>query len=641
MSGQNVAFRPLTFPDDVGRYETRSFGTMIVPKNRVKNLEFRKRLIEEAESNPEKQAAIKAVCRESCLFWINTFCWTYLQLHVNDGGKMAAVIGGRGAHIPFITWPVQDEVVIDLERCIRDGRDVAVDKSRDMGLSWLILTVFHWFWQFHKDVNFLEVSRKLDLVDSGEPDSLFWKHDYLLKHQPPWLVPNPRAIKRTTTPLPKLLNYEMGSSIVGQSTTGDVGHAGRRTAVLFDEAARIRELKTAWEGAASMTTCRIANSTPRGPVFFSKLVRSPAVHTIRVPWWDHPEKGKGRHQYFDKAKGKVVVTSPWRDMQIERAVTSREIAENIDLDHAGAGFVFFDADVLTRQMMAYARQAPTASGVLSFKGTRNYSHRDVAIREKSVDYFDFTVAQNGPWRLWIELEEDGMGRLRPPQNRSYVIGADVAGGTGASNSVLSVFDRTTGWKVAEFASNQTPPDELARIMCMAGYWFGGTKSMAFLCWEANGYGSVCGKHIVQLGYPWVYRTLAEQGKRATRKHTKWPGWWSNEQTKVDMLGDYRSALARDEYKNPSQEALDEAADYIWYEGGGVGPGELSQEKGDAKKTHGDRVIADALSWHASKYAPRSNVRKRDVPVGSIAERMRRSEEEKRMQRKKKKFFTSW
>jgi len=631
-----VPFRPLTFEGGVGRYECGDLGDLEVPKDRIANLDYRRRIIERCEEDQSEREVVRYACRQSCLWWINTFAWTYLQLHIQESGRMVAIVGGRGTHLPFITWPIQDELILDLEHAIRAGRDVAIDKSRDMGLSWIVLTVFHWFWQFYAGVNFLEISRKLELVDSkGDPDSLFWKHEYLLRHQPNWL--RPRDIGRVSTPSPKLVNHDLESTIVGASTTGDVGHAGRRTAVLFDEAARIRELKTAWEGAASMTGCRIANSTPRGPGFFSKLVRSPAVQTIRAPWWDHPQKGIGRRQYLDKQTGKVRVTSPWRDMQIERATTQREISENIDMDHAGAGFTFFDNDVIVRQIGAYCSIAPVAKGLIGYRG-RRYGHRDVAIQKRLTQHFGFRLDEAGPWRLWCDLVDDGHGRERPAQDRVYVMGADVAGGTGASNSVISVLDVMSGDKVAEFASNVTTPDELARILCMAGYWFGGAKSMAFLCWEANGYGSICGKHLIRLGYPWVYRTLSEGGKRATTKRTRWPGWWSSEQTKVDVLGDYRSALARDEFRNPSEEALEEAADYIWFEGGGVGPGDLAAEKGDAKRTHGDRVIADALAWHASKWAPRMEPSKRIPPPSTVAERRRRQEERERKRQRDLSYF---
>ena len=626
------AWRPLSFPGDVARYDLGDLGVHVVPKDPISNLDYRRRLIEDADQDNDKQAVLRAMSARSCLWWINTFGWTYKQLKVRIGGKVEPVVG-KGANVPFITWPVQDESVKLLLRCIRQGTDAAFDKSRDMGASWMILTVFHWYWQFQRDVNFLEVSRKLDLVDNrDDPDSLFWKHDYLLRMQPGWLIPR---FRRNTSPSPKIVNLDMRSTIIGQATTGDVGHGGRKTAALFDEMARMREARTVWEGAASMTACRVANSTPRGPVFFSKLVRSAKVLTVRLPWWDNPEKGRDRRTVSDPDTHRIKVTSPWYEGQVKRAVTKREIAENLDMDHAGAGMVFFDSDVLSRQLSMYADRNPaTYIGELAFSRSGGiYDDIDVALVKAEPRAFKFrSLVTQGHWRLWCDLAKSN-GRWRPAQDRSYVFGIDVAHGIGASNSVISVLDVDARWKVAEFASPSISPSDLAREVRMASIWFGGVRGVAFVAWEANGVGSSMGKRLLRLGCSWYYRTtkFKEQGEPKTR----WPGWWSNRDSKIEVLGDYRAALAQDQFRNPSQPALEEAAEYVWYENGGVGPGELQEEKGDARSTHGDRVIADALAWHASLWAPRMSPPRRAPVVGSVGERRARAAEAARKQRRER------
>lgn len=62
-----------------------------------------------------------------------------------------------------------------------------------------------------------------------------------------------------------------------------------------------------------------------------------------------------------------------------------------------------------------------------------------------------------------------------------------------------------------------------------------------------------------------------------------------------MLQQYSRLLAHGGFINHSEQAINEAATYITYENGGLGPAFLMEESKDAKATHGDRVIADGLS----------------------------------------------
>lgn len=38
-------------------------------------------------------------------------------------------------HVPFITYPYQDQFILDIINAVETGIDVWVEKSRDMGLS--------------------------------------------------------------------------------------------------------------------------------------------------------------------------------------------------------------------------------------------------------------------------------------------------------------------------------------------------------------------------------------------------------------------------------------------------------------------------------------------------------------------------
>ena len=80
-----------------------------------------------------------------------------------------------------------------LVSCVDQGNDAIIDKSRDMGASWLCVAIAAWYWLFRPDAQVLLVSRVEDLVDRrGDPDCLMWKIDYMLDNLPDWMLPTDR-----------------------------------------------------------------------------------------------------------------------------------------------------------------------------------------------------------------------------------------------------------------------------------------------------------------------------------------------------------------------------------------------------------------------------------------------------------------
>ncbi len=617
--------RPLTHPDNYALSLPTADGPVLIPipKDPIANLRWRERMLLRAEDDEEYRHALRALCAqpcaESCLFWLNAFGWTFVQKKVGDDGREHAVTGAK-TDVPFITWVCQDEAVTNLVHAIRNGDSVAIDKSRDMGATWLIVAVFHWHWQFFQGVNFLEISATEDMVDSAgeskDPDTLFAKHDYLNARQPPWMLPR---FERTYM---KLARLDCNSTIIGKATTGKKGRGGRKTAVLIDEAAFIQPLKQMWVTLEQTTSCRIVNSTVSGPDFFSKIVRSGKFPVISLPWWDHPLKGRWRYSYTDPVSGEVKISSPWRDWKVKNAIDPREVAQEIDRDHNAAGLVVFDPRIVSRHISLYAKP-PIYTGFVEYTGS---IQRDLALekaREKGHLEAEWKDAEPGhDWlHLWCELEPDRHGNWRPNQLRTYVIGMDIGLGMGSSNSTMSVIEIESGEKVAEAASPHFSPDEWARMAATLGYWFGGVRKCAFLIWEANGPGGLVWKVLRTIRYPWVYRRINED--KLTRDISETPGWFSNPQSKRDMLLKLAAAMKRDEFRNPSKRALEEAGSYVWYDNGSAGVGEREDDSTGAKAAHGDIVIADMLALYGSEQWHRCKPPEREAPAGSPAERMRR------------------
>ena len=114
------------------------------------------------------------------------------------------------------------------------------------------------------------VSRVEDLVDrTGDPDTLFWKLDYLIQSLPTWMLPDrpDQWVKGTGKHRAHMVIRKPNSAatIVGQASTAHIGRGGRRNMVVFDEYAALDNAEAAWRSAADCTSARLAVSTPVGP----------------------------------------------------------------------------------------------------------------------------------------------------------------------------------------------------------------------------------------------------------------------------------------------------------------------------------------------------------------------------------------
>lgn len=586
----------------------------MIPKDYERNLLFRRELLMAAEAEPHLQTIIRTACARSLLFWINATCFTYRQKFADADGNERPIEPGK-AHWPMTTWPYQDHALLQIESHINQGKDLLIDKSRDMGATWLCsLVMLHQF-LYCENRNFLMLSRKEDLVDKpGNPDSLFWKLDYVIKHLPRWLVP---AIDRSSL---HFGNATLNSTIDGESTTGDASQGGRRTAILLDEFARVQDGFGILNATADTTACRIFNSTPNGMgTAFSTLRFSGKIDVLELHWSIHPEKGRNRREVADPMTGAVKFTSPWYENECDRRVSKREIAENLDIDHHASGNMFFDSQVITNHARKYSRP-PLAIGHIRYEGFFHPEHveKKITARETRGLQFESLAAypKQGCWRLWLDLDEE---TGRPRQDTRYVFAADIGAGVGASNSVISVGDLDDRRKVAEFVSCYLKPADLAMVCMQAMLWFGGDCGWPFHIWERNGPGGAYTHEIIRIGWSSFY--YMRQTDTRSRKVSDKPGWLSTRANKQMVLETYGKALARDEFANPSAEAINEAQGYVYYESGGIGPANMVEEAEGAREAHGDRVIADMLLNWGFREAPKYRAADAPPPQGSMMHRI--------------------
>lgn len=516
-----------------------------------------------------------ALFRSDPAAWLALTCWTYrVKVTGEDGRERPAEV----RDVPFVPWPVQIGAIRRMASCVRDGRDIVIRKSRDMGASWLVVGLGVWGWMFHGWQSLL-VSRVEDNVDrTGDPDSLFWKVDYLLGTQPHWLMPVKADALRKGGSFRQhmvLRHPTSGATIAGQASGAHIGRGGRRTFVLFDEFAALEDDDAAWRSASDTTSCRIALSTPIGyGTRYDKLVNEARgtgnPELIEMLYWQHPEKSKGAETRVDRdgtvtgLVGGTYVWTPWLSDQLRKR-DKVDLAQNVFAEAMGAGASFFPSVAVTAHRREWGREPRRANWV---KG-------------RWVD------SPTGRWRLWGD-----------PERGSYSVGMDPAYGTGNHASAVAVLDANTKQMVAMMVdANITPADLAAEVADVCR----GSFREAVVAWEVNGPGQSLQRDFEAQRFHRVWKPRKE-GK-STHGIIDRIGWVSSEQSKRLLLGNLSRAVQQGEVIVPCTGTLDEMLAYVLDGNGRVIPGRLRDESTGARENHGDRVIALALAWMALDDAP--------------------------------------
>lgn len=547
-------------------------------------------VFEKAAKDTGLQKELRSACSLSILYWINTFVYTDRLFRVDENGVKVNCNTVDERVIPMITWDIQDTHLLKLQAAIQGGNDLLTDKTREMGATWNHIAVLDHGFQFLKSQSYLMMSRKEEAVDEGKKNysTLFGKCDFIHDWQPNWLTPN---ITRTHM---HLVNNDLSSRIDGESANATAGSSDRRTAVFMDEAAKMDRAESIFRSIRDVTASLLVCSTPNGPgTAYSKLRQSGRIPVFILPWWEHPEKGLNRYVVFDEELKRWKIRSPWYDNE-EKIRSPKEMAIEIDMDHIGSGDTYFEAAVVEQHRSMFSKRPRHEFQITLDENIPNQTVAE-ALKNPSLSQIKKKRIKNAPLKVWTQLIFD-----RLDQTKTYTLGVDIGKGQGASNSTISVLCNETNEKVAEWASAHLPPYDFARVCVAVAIWVGGQKGLPFIIWEANGDPGIdFGRNIYKIfNYPYVY--VDESVGKLTDKKSQTYGFHSSREKKEALLSNYRRLLAQGGYVNPSEQALDEALVYIYYENGGIGPSELLEENANARATHGDRVIADALSLWPSR-----------------------------------------
>ena len=604
-----------------------------VPKGRDANLRFRHVLLRDAEGDATIQDTLTDMCRRDPLFYFNVFGWLLEPRQKRT--------------LPFITRPYQDtnlqQIYDNLHLKMERGEhldDIAFEKSREVGATWMCIYFSEWMWRFHADTHIGFVSKNEDSVDNAkDPDSLMSKLDFAVRHVPWWMqVRFDRSLSNHS-----LINLENNSSIVGYPASREVGRGGRKTFFFMDELHSIDAPKDMAVMASTqhVTDCRLVVSTPNGRrgksgAYYDFVTGDFDIVKITARWQDDFSKAAGLYRIVD---GEVIIIdteytyppefefvtegpflvdgadrSPWYDRQCRRgAATPQAIAAELDLNFGGAAWTLFSQQIIAKAELSC--MDPFIRGTL---------HVDAE------GEFQFVRHPKGLLKLWVELDTDG----NPPQNTEYSVGADIAGGTGSnhsSNSSAQVFDRLTGIQVASWADNAMPPHRFARLCIALCKFFSNRMGRpAVLVPETNG--PTGGQFIRQCQedeFSQLYVRVVE-GVVDLKKTTRKLGYHNSDGGK-DILERMQAGLDSGQCVIRDVAVLQECSHYI-YKNGKIthALAQATDDESAKGRAHGDRAIAAACGFLGVKEHPisKEQVETIDPPYGSMAwrEQLRKAEE---------------
>ncbi len=282
--------------------EKEKFNAWVNSEEYQEKLTQRLKINDACNRSKEAQILTYGLCKDDPIFFIENFGWTFDPRPEHEP-----------YHLPFILFPYQKDVIEWIIKKIKNGEDGLIEKSRDMGVTWLVIWTFIWFWRFSDTFSGLIGSYKEALVDNRTKDSIFGMIDYGLDNMPKWLLPH-RFKPKDHRQRMKLVNSENFNLIAGDTMNPDFARGSRKTAVFLDEGASWEYFRDAWESSGDTTPCRLTVSTPKGRNAFA-ILRESGIDVLTIHWKKHPFKD-------DK----------WYEFEKERR-TDEEVAQELDISY--------------------------------------------------------------------------------------------------------------------------------------------------------------------------------------------------------------------------------------------------------------------------------------------------------------------
>lgn len=266
---------------------------------------WRHHQIARMEEDPEFAASALEYYRTRPEEFINHWCDTY------DPRNRAK---GLPARVPLIMFQRQADLVEFFLACIRGQESGLVEKSRDMGATWIACGFACWMWLFWEGSASGFGSRKQELVDRlGDPSSIFEKLRMIIRGLPEFFLPSNFNVSDHLHFM-RIISPEMGTSMIGE--TGDnIGRGGRTLIYFKDESAHYAHPEMIEAALLDNTRSQmdISSVSGLGTIFHRRReagkewtpgqkAHEGVTNIFIMDWSDHPEKSR---EWYERRKAKA------------------------------------------------------------------------------------------------------------------------------------------------------------------------------------------------------------------------------------------------------------------------------------------------------------------------------------------------
>ena len=258
-------------------------------------------------------------CRNDPAHWFNHWVWTY------DPRGMPF---GMPANIPFVLRPKQVELVDWLLERESTQTHGLIEKSRDEGMSYVVLGFYLHRWLFVEGFAGGVGSRKEELVDKkGDPKTLLHKFRDMFSKLPDWMKPK-GFVEKVHDNYMRIINPDNGATITGEA--GDnIGRGGRTTMYFLDEWAFVERQEAVDAAISQNTNVHIKGSTPNGiGDRFHQDRFSGRYAVFTMPWRANPDKN-----WSVEYNGKMI--HPWYEKQLA-TLDDVVLAQEVDINYAAS-----------------------------------------------------------------------------------------------------------------------------------------------------------------------------------------------------------------------------------------------------------------------------------------------------------------
>lgn len=288
-------------------------------------------LYEQDPSYFEQRKAFYASGVDGCVAFINH----WIDTHDPRNAGMRDQFGNRmPVSLPLILFTRQEEMVRFFFACMDAECDGLIEKTRDMGATWVAIAIAIWMWLFWDQVTFgFGSATAVKLDRSGDAGSIFYKLREVARGLPACF--RPKGLNPKSHLLDKrVYNPDNGSGIVGE--VGDeVGRGSRTRVYVVDEAAHFEHPEAVTAALSDTTRVRIDISSVSGlgTVFHrmrmggvvwepGKAVVQDRTNVFIMDWRHHPAKTQ---EWYSKRQAKFAADG-----------LEHIFAQEVDRDYAAA-----------------------------------------------------------------------------------------------------------------------------------------------------------------------------------------------------------------------------------------------------------------------------------------------------------------